>query len=294
MVSQRVREHFYQAVFFVAALTAIVIVLLIFVFLLKEALPFFLKPEARTLLERRWVPVSFQRQVFGLLPLLTGTFLVTVLALVFSVPLGVLGAVYLAELAQPREREILKPFVELLAGIPSVVLGFFGLTAVGPLVKSCFGLPSGLTALTGAVLLALMAVPTIMTVAEDALNSVPAAYRHASLALGATRLQTVMRVIVPAASSGIFAGVVLGTGRVVGETMAVMMLTGNTPAVTLSPFESVRTITATIAAEMGEVVYGSVHYQALFVLGAVLMLISFFFNVAAQRILRRYRRYHVE
>jgi phosphate transport system permease protein len=268
----------------------IVIVLVIFLFLLREAAPFLREPGLSSLWGARWVPVSFQKQQFGIGPLVAGSLLVTFLATLFAVPFGVCGAVYIAELAGPREREILKPFIELLAAIPSVVLGFFGLVVLAPIVKMVFHLSTGLTALTGALLLALMAIPTIISISEDAIRSVPRSYREASMALGAREIQTVWRVTVPAALSGIVAAVMLGMGRVIGETMAVLMVTGNAAITTLSPFESVRTMTATIAAEMGEVTYGSAHYQALFWVGIVLLLATFILNVIAQRVLRKYQR----
>ena len=231
-----------------------------------------------------------QQVSFGLLPLVTGSVLVTALATVIAIPFGVCGAVYIAEVAGPREREILKPFIELVAAIPSVVLGFFGLVVVAPMVKGTFALPTGLTALTGAFLLALMAVPTIITISEDAIRSVPKAYKDASLALGANRVQTIWKVVVPAALSGIIASVMLGMGRVIGETMAVIMVTGNAAKTTLSPVSSVRTMTATIAAELGEVPFGSQHYQALFWVGIVLLLATFMLNLVAMRVLKKYRR----
>jgi len=269
-----------------AALTSILIVLLIFVFLGKEAAPFATDPGLGELWSSRWMPVSFQRESFGLGPLVAGSLLVTGLATLIAVPLGVCVAVYIAELATPWEREILKPLIELLAGIPSVVLGFFGLVVLSPIVKQVFGLSSGLTALTGALLLALMAVPTVISISEDAIRSVPASYKSASLALGATKLQTIWKVTVPAALSGIVAAVMLGMGRVIGETMTVMMVTGNAPMITGAPLESVRTMTATIAAEMGEVPFGSDHYRALFCVGIVLLLSTFTLNMVAQRVLR--------
>lgn len=269
---------------------SIVVVLLIFVFLFKEALPFAREPGLSSLIGARWVPVSFQQQLFGIGPLVAGSVLVTALATLLAVPFGVCGAVYLAELAGVRESAVLKPLIELLASIPSVVLGFFGLVVLAPAVKGAFGLPTGLTALTGALVLALMAIPTIISISEDALRSVPRSYREASIALGASEMQTVCRVTVPAAFSGILAAVMLGMGRVIGETMAVLMVTGNAAIMTLSPLESVRTLTATIAAEMGEVTYGSAHYEALFWVGIVLLLATFGLNILAQRVLRKYRR----
>ena len=248
-----------------AASASILIVALIFVFLGKEGGPFLEHPGAAELIGTRWMPVSFQKESFGILPLVTGSLLVTVVATLIVIPFGVCAAAYISEIAVPREREVLKPFIEVLAAIPSVVLGFFGLVALGPLVKQVLGLSTGLTALTGALLLALMAIPTVISISEDAIRSVPESYKAASLALGASKLQTLWRVTIPAALSGIVAAVMLGMGRVVGETMAVMMVTGNAAEITFSPLDSVRTMTATIAAEMGEVPFGSDHYTIIIV-----------------------------
>lgn len=270
-----------------AAATSILLVALIFVSLAVESLAFAREPGFGKLLALRWNPVSFQQAVFGIVPLVTGTLLVTVLATLLAIPFGVGGAVYLSELATPLERGILKPFIELLAGIPSVVIGFFGLVVLAPLVKNVFGLSTGLTALTGAILLALMAVPTILSISEDSLHSVPIGYQQASLALGATRYQTIWRVTIPSARSGILAAVMLGIGRVIGETMVVLMVTGNAALITLSPVESVRTMTATIAAEMGEVAFGSDHYRALFCIGVLLLLATFGLVLVSHRMLRR-------
>jgi phosphate transport system permease protein len=272
-----------------SASTAILIVALIFLFLGNEAIPFIKSPGLGELLGSRWMPVSFQKESFGLLPLITGSLLVTFLATIIAIPFGVVGAVYISEVAGRFEREFFKPFIELLAGIPSVVIGFFGLVVLAPIVKSVFGLYSGLTALTGALLLALMAIPTIISISEDAINSVPKSYKEASEALGASRLQTIWKVTVPAALSGIVAAVMLGMGRVIGETMAVMMVTGNAAVITASPFRSVRTMTATIAAEMGEVPFGSDHYRALFWVGLVLLSMTFVLVLVSHRVLKKYQ-----
>lgn len=272
-----------------AASTSILIVVLIFLFLSKEAIPFISKPGLSALWDSRWIPVSFQEQRFGVLPLLTGSVLVTFLATIFMIPFGVISAIYLSEVAVKSEREILKPFIELLAGIPSVIIGFFGLVVLGPLIKSIFGLSTGLNALTGALLLALMAIPTVISISEDALRNVPLSYKEASLALGASKIQTIWRVVVPAGLPGIIAAIMLGMGRVIGETMVVLMVTGNAAITTLNPLDSVRTMTATIAAEMGEVAFGSSHYAALFWVGIILLLITFGLNVIAQRVLRKYQ-----
>jgi len=272
------------------AAATIVAVGAIFLFLGREGLPALATVPLSDLFGQRWHPVSFEHPSFGALPLIAGTLLVTACATLLAIPFGVGSAVYLAEFATAREREWVKPFIEVLAGIPSVVLGFFGLVVVGPWVKAVFGLPSGLTALTGAVVLAFMAVPTICSIAEDALRAVPRNYKDASLAMGASHWTTTWRVTLPAAGSGVLAAVMLGVGRVVGETMAVMMLTGNAAVLTWSPFESVRTLTATVAAEMGEVPHGSAHYRVLFLLGLILLTMTLAVNLTARRFARRARR----
>jgi phosphate transport system permease protein len=284
-----IKENAVRLTLLGTASISIIIVMLIFLFLGKEAFPFIHDPGISELFGSRWSPVSFIKESFGIYPLITGSFLITILATLLSVPIGVCGAVYISEVAGDREREFFKPFIELLAGIPSVVLGFFGIVILAPLIKSIFNLSSGLTALTGAVLLALMAIPTIISISEDAIRSVPRSYKEASLALGASKLQTIWKVTVPASLSGIIAAVMLGMGRVIGETMTVLMVTGNAALLTLSPFESVRTMTATIAAEMGEVPFGSSHYGALFWIGIILLIITFSLNSIAMRVLKRYR-----
>jgi phosphate transport system permease protein len=283
------KEKAIKLMLFATASTSILIVVGIFVFVGKEAGHFAIEPGLKELFGSKWIPVSFQKESFGLLPLITGSLLVTALATILTIPFGVGAAVYISELARPTEREILKPFIEILAGIPSVVIGFFGLVVLVPLIKSIFNLSTGLTALAGAVLLALMAIPTVVSISEDAIRSVPASYKAASLALGASKMQTIWKVTVPAALPGIVAAVMLGIGRVIGETMAVMMVTGNAAVITASPFDSVRTMTATIAAEMGEVAFGSIHYRALFCVGIVLLLATFGLNMIAQKFLKKYR-----
>jgi phosphate transport system permease protein len=289
MSRSRVKENVVKYILLSTATVSILIVLLIFIFLGKEAFPFLFDPGFSQLLGSKWSPVSFVKESFGIYPLITGTFLITLLATAISVPIGVCGAIYISEIARDPEKEFFKPFIELLAGIPSVVIGFFGLVVVAPIVKSVFNLSSGLTALTGALLLALMAIPTIITISEDAIRSVPKSYKDASLALGASKMQTIWKVTVPASFSGIIAAVMLGMGRVIGETMTVMMVTGNAPLITANPLESVRTMTATIAAEMGEVPFGSDHYRALFWVGIILLLLTFGINMTSMRVLKKYR-----
>ena len=233
-----------------------------------------------------WNPTSTPAAQFGILYLVLGTLLVSIVAILIATPLGLGVAIFLSELADKKVRDILKPAIELLAGIPSVVYGFFGLVVLVPLVQKVFGLDVGQTALTGSLILAIMALPTIITVAEDAMRSTPRSMREASLALGATHWQTIYKVIVPYAASGISAAVVLGIGRAIGETMVALMVTGNA-AVFPHLFEPVRTIPATIAAELGEAPGGGVHYQALFVLGCVLFVITLAISITAELISKR-------
>lgn len=283
------KELSIKLLFLLAAFTSVLIVILIFAFLLREAAPFVKNPGLAALFNDNWYPTSMRQVSFGIFPLVAGSFLVTLLAIVIAIPFGVFGAVYISEIAKASEREVLKPFIELLAGIPSVVLGFFGLVVLAPYVKELFGLSTGLNALNGALLLALMSIPTIISISEDALQSVPKSYKAASLALGASNWETIWKVTVPAAFSGIIAAIMLGMGRVIGETMVVLMVTGNAAMSTLNPLDSVRTLTATIAAEMGEVVQGSSHYQSLFWLGILLLIATFGLNMVALRALKKYR-----
>lgn len=264
-----------------AGISAILIIGLIFLFLLREGLPAFVRAPPSQLLGVRWYPIE---GLYGLLPLLAGSLVVTLGAVLIAVPLGLVTAIYLGEIAPPWQREVLKPLIEVLAGIPSIVLGFLGWVVLAPLVQQ-MGAPTGLTAFTGALILAYMSLPTIISISEDALYAVPKEYRDAALALGATQWQTIWRVVVPAARSGVVIAVVLGIGRAIGETMAVMMVTGNAanmPGLGLGLFfQPVRTMTATIAAEMGEVAQGSLHYQMLFAIGIVLFVITFAINSLA-------------
>jgi phosphate transport system permease protein len=234
-----------------------------------------------------WIPTATPAPQFGVLPLLLGTLWVSIVAILIALPLGLGVAIYLSELAGSRMRKVLKPAIELLAGIPSVVYGFFGLVVLVPLVQRVFGLPVGETGFTGSVILAIMALPTIITVAEEAMRNTPRAMREASLALGATHWQTICKVIVPYARSGISAAVVLGIGRAVGETMAVLMVTGNAAVMPKSLFEPLRTIPATIAAELGEAPAGGAHYQALFLLGCILFLITLLISISAEVISKK-------
>ena len=288
---RRWTEFATEALIKVLGFSSIGIVILIFLFLLREGLPVLFEVPLGNFLGTRWYPIE---DLYGILPLILGSILVTLVAIIIALPLSVATAVFVREVAPNWVREILKPMIEVMAGIPSVVLGFFGMTLIAPLILQVLGTPTGLTAFTGALILAYMALPTIVSVAEDALDSVPKSYRDASLAMGATQWQTIWRVVVPAARSGIVTAVMLGMGRAIGETMLVMMVTGNAarlPTTLDSLFRPVRTTTATIAAEMGEVAQGSTHYHVLFGLGIVLFLLTFIINLtAASTIFKKRRR----
>jgi len=281
IITRLIQSSGYSAILFVA---------LIFFFLLREGLPALGEVKISTLFSARWYPIE---EYFGVLPLISGSLIVTLGATLVAVPFGIGTAVFISEIAPRWVREILKPFVELLGGLPSVVLGFLGILVVSPFLRVFLDLPTGLTALTGSLLLGGIAVPTVVSVAEDALDSVPRAYREGAWALGATRWQTIWRVTLPAAKSGVLTAVMLGVGRAIGETMTVMMVTGNAPVLATglgSLFSPVRTMTATIAAEMGEVANGSVHYHTLFFIGMVLFLISFIVNIIASSVVFRAKK----
>ena len=281
------KEFFIEKLILVCGVASIFFVGLIFIFLLKEGLAVFKTVGPFDfLLGKKWYPIS-EPALLGILPLIMGSLVVTIGAAIISVPIGVGCAIYIAEIAPAKLKEVLKAGIELLAAIPSVVLGFIGMVTLVPLVKSVFKLPTGLTALSGSIMLAFMAMPTIVSIAEDALYSVPKNYKEGALALGATKWQMIWRVMLPAASSGILAAIMLGIGRVIGETMAVMMITGNAAVMPKSLLVPVRTLTATIAAEMGEAVVGSEHYFALFAIGIVLFVISFAINVTADLFLHK-------
>lgn len=236
---------------------------------------------------KEWIPTATPSPLFGVLPLILGTLLVSIVAIFIALPLGLGVAIYMSELAGERMRKFMKPTIELLAGIPSVVYGFFGLVVLVPIVQKTFGLSVGETAFTGSLILAIMALPTIITVAEDAMRNTPRSMREASLALGATHWQTIYKVIIPYSASGISAAVVLGVGRAIGETMAVLMVTGNAAVMPHSLFESVRTIPATIAAELGEAPAGGAHYQSLFLLGAILFVITMIISITSEVISKK-------
>jgi len=274
----------------IAGSSSILFVMLIFIFLLKEGLPALQDISFSTLFSKRWYPIE---DMYGILPLISGSLIVTIFSMVIALPLGIGTAIYIGEIAPHNVKEILKPMVEVLAGIPSVVLGFIGVLVLSPLVRTTLNLPTGLTALTGSILLALISIPTIVSIAEDALYAVPGSYREAAYAVGATQWQVIWYIVLPAARSGILNAVMLGVGRSLGETMAVMMVTGNAPTLfsRLEAFVSpVRTMTATIASEMGEVASGSAHYHVLFFIGIILFLFSLVVNITSSSLSMRPKR----
>ena len=265
----------------IAGFSSILFILLIFVFLVKEGTPALAEVPLGELFSIRWYPIE---KYFGILPLIGGSLVVTFFSILIALPLGVSTAVYIAEIAPPGVKQLLKPIIEILAGIPSVVLGFIGILVLAPFLRVFLNLPTGLTAFTGALLLAFISIPTIVSIAEDALYAVPQSYREAAIALGASQWETIWGVTLPAARTGVVTAVMLGIGRSLGETMAVMMVTGNAPVIPnklMSFFLPVRTMTATIASEMGEVASGSTHYHVLFFIGIILFILSLIINVAA-------------
>lgn len=238
-----------------------------------------------------WNPTGASPK-YGILPLVLSTTLVTIGAMAIAIPLGIGTAAFIAEYAGPRLKNILKPTIEMLAAIPSVVIGFLGIVVVGPGIANMADLANGLNALNGAILLAIMALPTIITVAEDAIHAVPKTYKEASYGVGATKWQTLRKIIIPAAAPGIIAAVMLGVGRAIGETMTVLMATGNASLLPTGMFASVKTMTATIAIEMGEVPYQTTHYYALYAIAAVLFIMTLVANMLGEYFINRFRKYH--
>jgi phosphate transport system permease protein len=270
--------------------TSVLVLAGIFLLLLWQGSKAFREvPLGDFLTSTRWDPTSPERAGYGILAMVASTIFTSVGAMLLAVPLGVGAAAYLAEFATPRVRETLKPALEMLASVPSVVVGFLGVVLVGPWIAKVFGIPNGLNALNGSILLAVMCLPTVVSLSEDAFRAVPKDYRQASLALGANPWETLVRVTLPSALPGILAAVMLALGRAVGETMTVLMACGNAPAFPTGFLSAVRTMTATIAIELGEVPQGTAHYHALFAVGFALFVLSFAVNVAADWILHRFR-----
>lgn len=290
MKTRRFREAVIRGFFLANAGLAVLVLVGIFLLLLSTSVPAFREIRVgEFLFGKNWDPTSPEKAEYGILSMIASTLVVTAGALAIAVPVGLGVAAYLSDVAHWRVREIVKPIVEILAGIPSVVVGFLGIVLVGPAIAKVFHVGHGLTALNGSLLLAVMALPTIISISEDALAAVPSAYGEASLALGASRWQTLVRVKGPAALSGIMAAVMLGMGRAIGETMTVLMATGNARAFPTGLLGSIRTMTSGIAIELGEVPYFTTHYYALFAIGLVLFLMTFAVNLVADFFLRRFQ-----
>jgi phosphate transport system permease protein len=286
----RLGEWFIEGWIFLAGLLSIVVLLGIIALLLKEGLPIFLyTPPWEFFFGTEWYPVS-EPPTFGITSFFVSTLWITLVATAISVPIGVACAAYLAEVAPDRVRETVKPIVEILAGIPSVVMGFIGLMLLSPLVQSAFNLNTGLCGLTAGIMLSLMSLPIIVSVSEDALRAVPDEFRQASYALGATKWETIRHVCIPAALSGITAAVMLGVGRAIGETMTVLMVAGGALAVPVSPTDPMMPMTAAIASGIGNAVRGGLQYQALFAIGLILFILTLAVNIIADRVLERQKR----
>ena len=279
-----------QRTFLSIAAVSIAVLLVISLFLFAEGLPIFKKVSVKAFVfGKYWYPTS-EPAAFGIFPLIVGSFAVTFLSALLAVPLGVMTAVYLAEIAHARVREIVKPIVELLAALPSVVIGFFGMVIVAPFLQDTFDIPTGLNMFNAAVMLAFMSIPTICSISEDAIYSVPNNLKEASLALGASHWETIIRVILPAGISGISTAVILGMSRAIGETMVVLMVAGGAAMVPGSLFDPVRPLPASIAAEMAEAPFRGDHYHALFATGIVLFVFTLCFNLIADHIAHKYRQ----
>jgi phosphate transport system permease protein len=286
----RLGERFIEGWVFLTGLLAIIVLLGIIALLLKEGLPaFWYTPPWDFFFGTQWYPVS-EPPTFGIMPFFVATLWVTLVATAIAVPVGVACAAYLAEVAPDKVRETIKPIVEILAGFPSVVMGFLGLMLLSPLVQSVFNLNTGLCGLTAGIMLSLMSLPIIISVSEDALRAVPDEFRQASYALGATKWETIRHVSIPAALSGITAAVMLGVGRAIGETMTVLMVAGGALAVPVSPTEPMMPMTAAIASGIGNAVRGGLQYQALFAIGLILFMLTLGVNIVADRVLERQKR----
>ena len=288
-MDRKLKEKIIQKAFFLFASISVLVLGLIVFFLFREGVPIFGVVSPRDfLLGSEWYP-TFDPPAFGIWPLIVGSLIVTFFSTLLAVPLGVLSAVYISEIAGPVVQEILKPLIELLAGIPSVVLGFFGMVVLAPWMQDTLDIPTGLNIVNASIMLALMAIPTISSISEDALYAVPKEFKEASYALGATRAETILKVIIPSALSGISTAVILGMARAVGETMVVLMVAGGAAAMPESLFDSVRPMPASIAAEMGEAPFRSVHYHALFAIGIVLFFLALAFNLVADYVSRKFK-----
>jgi phosphate transport system permease protein len=288
-LKRTIKEVLIKLFFAFIAFTSVLVLTLIVVFLFREGLPIFKKIGIiGFIFGKEWYP-TYDPPSFGIWPLIVGSIYVTVISCLIAVPLGVLTAIYIAEIAPLKIKEVLKSIIELLAGLPSVVLGFFGMVFLAPWLQNTFDLPTGLNIVNASIVLAIMAVPTISTISEDALYAVPNEFKEASYALGATRFETIIKVAIPAALSGISTAIILGMARAVGETMVVLMVAGGAAAIPGSLFDPVRPMPASIAAEMGEAPFGSLHYQALFATGIVLFFLTLAFNLVADYVSQKFR-----
>jgi len=286
----RIKERVIQNLFLLVALASIVILALIVVFLFREGVPIFKQVSVQDFLfGKYWYP-TYEPPEFGIFALIVASIMVTLIASLIAVPLGLLSAIYISEIASIRLKEILKPIIELLASLPSVVIGFFGMVVVAPLLQEVFDIPTGLNVVNASVMLALMAVPTISSISEDAIHAVRRELREASLALGATQWETISRVVIPASLSGICTATILGMSRAIGETMVVLMVAGGAAAIPESIFDACRPMPASIAAEMAEAPFRSDHYYALFATGIVLFLMTLGFNLIADYISHKYKQ----
>lgn len=285
-----VKERFIHSIFFVVGASGIIILAMILLFLFLEGVPIFSKVSVTDFLfGKLWYP-TYDPPDFGILPLIIGSMAVTALSSAIAIPLGIGSAIYLAEIAHPRVRSVVKPIIELIEGLPTVVIGFFGMVVVAPLLQDLLGIATGLNLFNASIMLAFMAVPTITSVSEDAIYSVPGEMKEASMALGATHWETIYRVILPASLSGISTAVILGIARAIGETMVVLMVAGGAAMIPESIFDPVRPMPASIAAEMAEAPFRSNHYHALFGIGLVLFIFTFIFNMIADYLAHKHKQ----
>ncbi|SFL50199.1 phosphate ABC transporter permease subunit PstC [Halanaerobium salsuginis] len=290
MFNWRTKEKIIKNILLFFAFSSILFLTGIIIVLFKEGAPIFTKVGIHEFLfSSDWYP-TYEPPGYGIFNLLAGSIVVTIGAMVIAVPFGVASAIHISYILPQKYKNIVKPTIEMLAGVPSVIYGLFGMKILGPFLQKIFHLPTGLTALTAMIMLGIMALPTIVSLAEDAITAVPKNFRDASLALGANRLETMLRVILPTASSGIVTAIILGMGRAIGETMTVLMVAGGAALFPANILKPVRPMTSTIAAEMGEAPVGSSHYQALFGIAIILFLITLIFNIFADMAQQRFKK----
>ncbi len=288
--NRKTTEKTVHSMFFLITTVSLTVLTLIMLFLFTESIPIFETVSIKDFLFGEfWYPTDEPAE-FGILSLIIGSLYVTIISSVIAIPLGIMTAIYLAEIASERMAEIVKPVVEMLASLPSIVIGFFGMVVISPLLQETFDVPIGLNLFNASLMLAFMIIPTICSLSEDAIHSVPVALKEASLALGATHLETIIKVVIPASISGICTAVILGMSRAIGETMVVLMVAGGAAMIPASIFDPVRPMPASIAAEMAEAPFGGEHYHALFATGLVLFIFTLMFNMVAAYISNKYRQ----